>query len=142
MIRKEIDELEMREIASIDKEAFPTAWTYEMYEKMRRNSNYKFYVHSQKGEVTGYALILNQYDSYELMKIAVKKEYRKQGIARALINSIISDIDKELFLEVRINNKKAVNLYRGLKFKEIGLRKNYYKDTNEDALIFKFEKGE
>ena len=69
------------------------------------------------------------------MKIAVSKEYRRKGIGEKLIKYIFSLIQMPIMLEVRENNKGAIEFYRKNGFEQIATRKNYYTDTGEAAYI-------
>ncbi len=75
----------------------------------------------------------------QIINVAVLPEYRYMGIATKLLENIIklskSKMVEVLHLEVRIGNIKAQNLYRKFGFKTDGLRKKYYSDNNEDALL-------
>ena len=74
--------------------------------------------------------------------ISVAPNMKRQGIGNELLEKVESIANKfgikEIFLEVRESNKEAISFYKTNEFKEIGLRKNYYKlyDGREDALIF------
>ena len=79
----------------------------------------------------------------DMMNVAVHPDYRKQGIATGLITELIGALKKReshcLTLEVRASNEPAKNLYQMLDFEEIGIRKNYYRNPREDALILRKE---
>ena len=76
----------------------------------------------------------------QILGIAVDKNYTRKNIASTMLNHIIEvckkmDLDN-IFLEVRESNIPAINLYEKHGFKKISIRTNYYKDNNEDALIY------
>lgn len=76
----------------------------------------------------------------EIMLIAARPEYRRQGIARQLLTAMIDQLSPDLdsiVLEVAADNMAAICFYQKLKFDQIATRPNYYKATNSDALIFK-----
>ena len=74
------------------------------------------------------------YENAEIIDIYVTPEYRRKGIAKKLMNTIIDNKDvKNITLEVNINNKSAILLYNSLGFKEATIRKGYY--NGEDALL-------
>ena len=77
------------------------------------------------------------------MNLAVAPEWRKKGIGRALMKALIAQLHNRgitaLFLEVRVGNIPAQNLYRGLEFVEVGRRPKYYVNPTEDALILRKE---
>ena len=78
-----------------------------------------------------------------MMNIAVSPTSRRQGVARALIEALVSALrergSKQLTLEVRASNGPARQLYESLGFLQVGLRKNYYRNPKEDALILRKE---
>ena len=78
-----------------------------------------------------------------MMNIAVHPDFRRQGVARALILALTEELKKRgshcLTLEVRASNAPAIALYEKLGFSQAGLRKNYYRDPKEDALILRKE---
>ena len=75
----------------------------------------------------------------DMMNIAVHPDYRRQGIAEALVLALVSRLKSEgnyqLTLEVRASNTPAQRLYEKLGFTEVGRRRNYYRAPREDALI-------
>ena len=82
-------------------------------------------------------------DETDMMNVAVHPDFRKQGIATALIVGLVEELRKRgsrcLTLEVRASNENAISVYRKLEFGEVGRRKNYYRNPREDALILRKE---
>ena len=79
----------------------------------------------------------------DMMNVAVHPDFRRKGIAEALVNTLVEElkaIDSHcLMLEVRASNVPAISLYEKLGFREVGRRKNYYRNPREDALILRKE---
>ena len=77
------------------------------------------------------------------MNVAVHPDYRRKGIAEALVAELVEALKKReshcLTLEVRASNEPAKALYEKLGFTQVGLRKNYYRNPKEDALILRKE---
>ena len=94
-------------------------------------------VQNEEGQTAGYAIIFNNSDSLEIMKIGVNPLFREKGFGSILINEIKKS-RMEIFLEVRENNITAIEFYKKNGFKEAGKRKNYYRDTGEAAIIMVF----
>lgn len=97
----------------------------------------KIVVYELDGQVVAllhYSII---YDKVEIDYIVVLEQYQRRGIATKLLNYLvdiaISDKCTNITLEVKISNKKAISLYKKLLFKEVTIRKNYYK--GEDAVL-------
>jgi ribosomal-protein-alanine N-acetyltransferase len=90
-------------------------------------------------EIAGYIIYWFVVDELHILNIAVSPGFRRQGIARSLINEVmrlakIQEV-KTAWLEVRPSNIKALSLYQSLGFKTAMTRRRYYSDTGEDALI-------
>ena len=79
-------------------------------------------------------------DEAEITNVAVHPEYRRKGIARALLRELITrgrkNGVKRFVLEVRKSNKKAINLYESMNFEFVGERKDFYSRPKEDACIY------
>jgi ribosomal-protein-alanine N-acetyltransferase len=88
-------------------------------------------------ELGGY-LICSRYDTvWHVMNVAVDPTQRRRGIATAMIDWLLARVerDAQLTLEVRRSNASAIRLYEGFGFKNAGVRRRYYADNGEDALI-------
>ena len=96
-------------------------------------------VAEENGQVWGYVGSQTVLDESDMMNVAVDPGFRRQGIARALIETLIAELSKMgsrcLRLEVRVSNENARALYARMGFQQLGLRKNYYHNPKEDALI-------
>ena len=75
---------------------------------------------------------------WELLNLAVAPASRRKGVARALLQTFLSDSGGAVYLEVRESNIAARSLYNSLNFKEIGVRAGYYEDPPEAAIVMKF----
>lgn len=79
----------------------------------------------------------------EIFNIAVQPELRQHGLAKKLLSEVLALVKKRgvviVFLEVRTSNLPAIGLYEGLGFTKAGMRKKYYADTGEDALILRLD---
>lgn len=117
------------------------AWTKRQFEEDLSKDNRIWYKASILNKIIGYAGIMRNGNEAELLKICIGKEYRNHGYARALIAQIVDDLrnlnTKSLFLEVKSNNSEAIKFYESCSFERIGIRKNYYKDS--DAIIYKLD---
>ena len=93
--------------------------------------------------VAGYVGSQTVMDETDMMNVAVHPGYRRQGIAGKLVLELVEALKEResrcLTLEVRASNAPAISLYDKLGFKQIGLRKNYYRNPKEDALILRKE---
>ena len=93
----------------------------------------------EKKNILGYLIIHNIIDNYEIMKIGVLSVVRKKRIGSQLLKKYVETIKFPLLLEVRETNKIGQNFYNKNGFEKIGIRKNYYKDTSENAIIMKLD---
>ncbi|WP_427169987.1 ribosomal protein S18-alanine N-acetyltransferase [Fusobacterium nucleatum] len=139
MIRKlainDVDYIE--QIFNLEKEIFiNSAFNKTYLETLIKADNSFIYVYLIENKVCGYLMVLDSIDVYEILAIATVKEYRNKGIAQELLDKIKT---KDIFLEVRESNQIAINFYKKNNFKEISIRKNYYSEPNENAIIMKLE---
>ena len=139
MIKKltsaDIDYIE--QIFNLEKEIFKSSAFNKSYlDTLIKGDNSFIYVYLIDDKVSGYLMILDSIDVYEILAIATVEEYRNKGIAQKLLDKIKT---KDIFLEVRESNKIAINFYKKNKFKEISIRKNYYSKPTENAIIMKLE---
>lgn len=93
--------------------------------------------------VAGYVGSQTVLGETDMMNIAVHPNYRNRGVAMDLIQALIAALTEQgshsLMLEVRSSNEPAKNLYRKLGFEAVGIRRNYYRNPKEDALILRKE---
>lgn len=125
------------QIFNLEKEIFKnSAFNKGYIETLIKGNNTFIYVYLVDKKVCGYLMVLDSIDVYEILAIATVEEYRNKGIAQELLDKIKT---KDIFLEVRESNQVAINFYKKNKFKEISVRKNYYSEPNENAIIMKLE---
>ena len=127
-------------ILVIDSLCFPTPWSRESLEKEIENSELTKYVIAKKsGIVIGYAGMWIILDEGHITNIAVHPEYRGIGVGSLLLEALIEickiEFIKSMTLEVRESNARAQNLYKKYGFFQNGIRKGYYRDNKENALI-------
>lgn len=139
MIKKltinDVDYIE--QIFNLEKDIFKnSAFSKESTENLVKADNSFIYAYLVDEKVCGYLMVLDSIDVYEILAIATIEEYRNKGIAQELLDKIKT---KDIFLEVRKSNEKAINFYKKNNFKQISIRKGYYSDPTEDAIIMKME---
>lgn len=137
---KKISVNEINKFIDIEKESFNEFWTLETYENLCKNYETEIFICLIEEKCIAYAVFLDMVDVYELVKIAVKPEFRGQKYGKNILNNALEVLDKSIFLEVREKNEAAINLYSNIGFKLVNVRKNYYKDTGENALVMTYEK--
>ena len=139
MIKKltinDVDYIE--QIFNLEKDIFKnSAFSKESTENLVKADNSFIYAYLIDEKICGYLVVLDSIDVYEILAIATVEEYRNKGIAQELLDKIKT---KDIFLEVRESNEKAINFYKKNNFKQISIRKGYYSDPTEDAIIMKME---
>lgn len=127
----------IEQIFNLEKEIFKSsAFSKSYLNTLIKGDNSFIYVYLIDDKVCGYLMILDSIDVYEILAIAAVEEYRNKGIAQELLDKIKT---KDIFLEVRESNQTAINFYKKNNFKEISIRKNYYSEPTENAIIMKLE---
>ena len=115
-------------------------WSKESFFNELNNELAKYFcAFDAAGELVGYCGIWEILEEAHITNIAVSPEHRRKHIGEALLKKIIDtcykDFVKYITLEVRVSNKAAIGLYEKYSFKSLGIRKGYYQNNNEDALI-------
>ena len=129
-------------VYEIDKDAFPIPWQKSSFEEDLKNILATYLVAKLNNEIVGYIGMWFVIDECHITNIAVHSKYRRQGIAKKLVNEMIKLCDSHgisyILLEVRANNIPAQKLYESFGFKSDGIRKGYYKNhdgTYDDAIL-------
>lgn len=127
------------QIARLEAQCFSDPWSEKSIASELENPLSLWLVAEENGQVCGYVGSQTVLDESDMMNVAVDPRFRRQGIARALIETLIAELAKMgsrcLRLEVRVSNENARALYERMGFRQLGLRKNYYHNPKEDALI-------
>ena len=116
---------------------FDDFWNYNILSNELNSSNSIYLVAKINDEIIGFAGITLILDEAEINNIVIKKVFRKKGYSKILLQNLI-DLSKKqnikkINLEVNIENIIAINLYHSFNFKDVGLRKGYYK--GKDAIL-------
>jgi ribosomal-protein-alanine N-acetyltransferase len=142
--RLEFRRLELRdlnEIEEIERASYPTPWSRSMFagELAKPSSISVGAFHPESGELLGYLIISRYVDAWHVMNVAVAPEHRRRKIASMLLDHLFELTAGEgrrgYTLEVRVSNDVAIRLYERAGFKPRGIRRGYYTDNREDALI-------
>lgn len=138
----EMHKQHLDQVVSIENSCFNTPWTKTSFLKEIETNKFALYfvaINDQDNKVLGYGGMWHVINEGHITNIAVSPAYRNQGVASKILNKLIQ-VAKEkqmigLTLEVRVSNNIAKNLYIKHGFILEGLRKEYYEDNREDALI-------
>jgi len=128
-------------IETIERESYPTPWSRSMFaSELAKPSSISLGAFAIGGDaLLGYLIISRYVDAWHVMNVAVAPDYRRRGIAVTLLERLFEltagDERRGYTLEVRVSNTAAIRLYERLGFKERGIRRGYYTDNREDAII-------
>lgn len=127
-------------IAEMELKYFGQPWSETGIRRYVEEGNMIFIVAKDKDMIAGYCAVLKAYDEGDLVSIAVDEDHRRTGIARELLD-IACEMAQEqgietIHLEVRGSNEAAIGLYESEGFVRSGLRKGFYSNPKEDALLY------
>ena len=129
---------DLPQVVAIERRAFPTPWSLAMF-VLELSKPAGVCLAAFEGEVMLGYLICSRYDTvWHLMNVSVDPDRRREGIATALLSSLIDrigDPGAQLTLEVRQSNHGAIQLYDRFGFRSAGVRRRYYADNGEDAIV-------
>lgn len=134
-----MEKIDLDQVLAIEQDSFPAPWTKRAFVSELQNKFARYFVMLYQGQVIGYVGMWIFAGESHITTIAVHPAYRSRGYGRVLMNTAL-DFSREhgvdtMVLEVRVSNFHAIKLYSSLGFKKIGIRKNYYLETHEDAIV-------
>jgi ribosomal-protein-alanine N-acetyltransferase len=133
-------------IEEIEQRAMPAPWSRMMFVSEIVKSTSICLGAFVDNVLVGYVIVSRYVDAWHVMNLVVAPEFRREGIATRLLATLFdltAEDDRRGFtLEVRVSNDAAIELYQGLGFEGQGIRRGYYTDNREDALIMWREHGE
>jgi ribosomal-protein-alanine N-acetyltransferase len=125
-------------VIAIERRVFPTPWSLAMFVLELSKSSGVCLAALHEGRLVGY-LICSRYDTvWHVMNVAVDVDRQHKGVASALLSELYQRVDDDgarFTLEVRRSNGVAIHLYEREGFRAAGLRRRYYQDNGEDALV-------
>jgi ribosomal-protein-alanine N-acetyltransferase len=128
---------DLPQVVAIERRAFTSPWSLAMFVLELSKPAGICLAAEVEAELAGY-LICSRYDTvWHIMNVAVDPALRRRRIATTLLESLIGRVerDAQLTLEVRRSNAGAIELYEGFGFRAAGVRRRYYQDNGEDALV-------
>lgn len=138
-----MNESHVTAVAELEKQCFSDPWSEKSIASELENELSTWLVCLEDGKTVGYVGSQTVLGETDMMNVAVHPNFRNRGIARGLIVELINVLSSQgshsLTLEVRASNTPARNLYQTLGFREVGCRKNYYRNPKEDGLILRKE---
>ena len=138
-----MNEAHVPQVAALEGICFSDPWSEKSVGEELRNDLALWLVAVEQGTVAGYVGSQTVLGETDMMNVAVHPDHRRQGIAEALINALVTELREMgshcLTLEVRASNSPAIALYEKLGFRQVGRRPNYYRHPREDGLILRKE---
>ncbi|HEY2354820.1 MAG TPA: ribosomal protein S18-alanine N-acetyltransferase [Gaiellaceae bacterium] len=134
---------DLDDIDEIERRSYPTPWSRSMFAgELSKSTSIclgAFEADGEEGPLVGYLIVSRYVDAWHVMNVAVDPPHRGRGVATMLLQRLfeltVDDARRGYTLEVRVSNSTAVALYERLGFTGRGLRRGYYTDNREDALI-------
>ena len=134
---------DLSEIEEIERRSYPTPWSRSMFAgELSKPTSIclgAFEADAEEGALVGYLIVSRYVDAWHVMNVAVDPDHRGRGVATMLLERLFDltadDARRGYTLEVRVSNAVAIGLYERLGFAARGLRRGYYTDNREDALI-------
>lgn len=134
-----MEEADAEAVAKIEKRCFASPWSLEALKGGLENPTARYYVAKLGGKTVGYIGADNVLGEVYMNNLAVLLNYRGYGVGTALVERLLSDAQREhaqfVTLEVRKHNVGAIALYEKCGFQTVGVRKNYYRNPAEDAVL-------
>ncbi|MCW2965942.1 MAG: ribosomal-protein-alanine acetyltransferase [Actinomycetia bacterium] len=126
-------------IEAIEQKAYPTPWSRSMFASELAKPTSICLGAFEGQDLVGYVINSRYVDAWHVMNVAVDPEHQRRGVAAALLERLFEltrdDERRGYTLEVRVSNEDAIRLYERLGFESRGIRRGYYTDNREDAVI-------
>ena len=139
---KGMTEEDVAEVAALEMENFSHPWSYDAFYKTLSDENYIVIIAKETDALLGYCVLLCTGEEADITNVCTAPVARGKGIATGMLTALMEAGESrgvnEFFLEVRESNTPARSLYTKLGFEEIGLRKNYYEEPKEHAVLMKY----
>lgn len=143
---KRLEAKDVEAVIRLEKLCFPTRWTREQFLLGLERGAFRIHGIWMLRTLVAYAAFSLIAGEMELLNIAVHPLHRRKGLGRRLLGHVLGicrrERAEEAFLEVRRSNLPAIDLYGKFGFMQVGVRKRYYPDNNEDALLYKLNFSE
>ena len=140
-----LDLADLDAIEMIEQRAYPTPWSRSMFASELAKPTSICLGAFEGSDLVGYVINSRYVDPWHEMNVAVHPDHQRRGVATALLERLFEltrgDERRGYTLEVRVSNEDAIRLYEKLGFESRGIRRGYYTDNREDALIMWRDSG-
>lgn len=130
---------DLDQVVDIEQNLFSVPWTKEGFLTYLMEKDTMFFVVEEKERILGYCSMMTVLDEGDILNVAVRSDRQKEGIGQFLVDSMLRMAEMQgirlVHLEVRQGNGTARRLYQRLGFKEDGLRRDYYENPVENAVL-------
>ncbi len=127
------------QVAAIEAASFSMPWSLRSFTDTVEKDNYRYIVAEEDGEILGYCGFIYVLDEAEIPNVCVRSDARNKGVGRQMMTRLLEEAEKldisVAYLEVRESNQAARHLYGSLGFTANGIRKNFYEQPTEDAVL-------
>lgn len=135
---RQVEERDLPVLAGMEEEIFSkSAWSLGVLQSELNAPARTYLVWDEEGDIRAYGGFWFNGEDAELLTLGVALAVRRRGLGRTLLSELIEQARKQganrMFLEVRVDNDPALNLYRDMGFQQIGLRRRYYQPEGVDA---------
>ncbi len=130
----------VRDVLSIERQVYPRPWSAALFfSELAQRTSRTYLIALYQDELIGYGGLMCQLDEGHITTLAVHPDFQSHGIGARLLYALTTEARsremRTLALEVRVANWAAQRLYSWFGFRPVGIRRNYYAETNEDALV-------
>lgn len=138
-----LGESDVDELIELESSCFAYHWSREQFLMGLERGAFIVYGIRIESRLAGYIAFSMIADEMEILNLAVHPDFRKKGLGTSLLERAFTvclerGIEKS-FLDVKVSNTPAIELYRKFGYEQIGVREKYYPDTKEDALLFRHD---
>ncbi len=134
---------DLEQLVRLERECFSCPWNEKQFNLALEQKVFNVFGLKHEERLLAYLSFYHTGDEMEILNLAVEPQWRRRGVARRLLGLVLQ-IGRKMgiryaLLEVRRSNAPALGLYAGFGFVQVGLRKRYYPDNGEDALVMRLD---
>lgn len=131
----------LEQITALERQCIPNPWSYEMFElEAGRRGGIVLAALDENDDVLGFLTAQQIADTTDINNVAVRPDCRRQSVGSLLLREFLAMLEDpvQIFLEVRASNAPAIGLYEAHGFRRVGMRKRYYTNPTEDAILMQY----